>query len=318
VCVKLFTGVVPALISPFNEGGGVNVDVVPKLVDFLIGSGCSGFYICGNTGEGFAMTKEERIEMAEATMKAVAGRVPVCVHVGACPLAEAQELCKHAKSIGAAAVSSVVPTDKPNDLAAAVEYFVGVGEAAEIPFYVYWVGQNIDSAVDATQFLEAMKVVPNFKVGIRPRDSPPYSTPIALPTIALLTITILPQSFPLPALSCPHQGLKFTDTNFYTFQQLHYQSKAIVGFKLNCVTGPDEMALAGLIMGSDGAIGSTYNIQVSAHDVHAVVSARDAHAGVSGARNVHTVLGAHNTHLLLYSMHCNSPTVWVLSPRHIV
>ena len=30
---------------------------------------------------------------------------------------------------------------------------------------------------------------------------------------------------------------------------------------LNALTGPDEMALAGLVMGSDGAIGSTYNVQ---------------------------------------------------------
>jgi dihydrodipicolinate synthase/N-acetylneuraminate lyase len=218
--LQLFTGVVPALISPFNEDGSVNVDVIPKLVEFHIGSGCTGFYICGNTGEGFAMTKEERITMTEATMKAVAGRVPVCVHVGACPLADAQELAIHAKACGAAAVSSVVPTDKPNNLPAAVEYFTKIGEAAEIPFYVYWVGQNVDKSVDAAEFLNAMKAVPNFK------------------------------------------GLKFTDTNFYTFQQLHFQSKDVVGFKLNCVTGPDEMALAGLIMGSDGAIGSTYNIQV--------------------------------------------------------
>jgi dihydrodipicolinate synthase/N-acetylneuraminate lyase len=33
------------------------------------------------------------------------------------------------------------------------------------------------------------------------------------------------------------------------------------GLRLNAVTGPDEMAVAGLAMGSDGAIGSTYNVQ---------------------------------------------------------
>lgn len=52
-------------------------------------------------------------------------------------------------------------------------------------------------------------------------------------------------------------GFKFTDTNFYVFQRLVHLGEG----KLNCITGPDEMNLAGKVMGSDGAIGSTYNVQ---------------------------------------------------------
>jgi dihydrodipicolinate synthase/N-acetylneuraminate lyase len=51
-------------------------------------------------------------------------------------------------------------------------------------------------------------------------------------------------------------GIKFTDTNFYLFQQLVDLSNG----QLNAITGPDEMCIAGMAMGSDGAIGSTYNI----------------------------------------------------------
>ena len=51
-------------------------------------------------------------------------------------------------------------------------------------------------------------------------------------------------------------GIKFTDPNFFVFQQLVDLSKG----GLNAITGPDEMCVAGFVMGSDGAIGSTYNI----------------------------------------------------------
>ena len=51
-------------------------------------------------------------------------------------------------------------------------------------------------------------------------------------------------------------GFKFTDMNFYLFNRLVDQS----GGRLNAITGPDEMCVAGMIMGSDGAVGSTYNI----------------------------------------------------------
>lgn len=166
------------------------------------------------------MSVAQRKILTEATVAAVAGRdFQLVVHVGACPLADAQELARHAKASGANAVSSVVPVDAPNDMKAAVEYFKGVGEATDLPFYVYWFAQNMEKSISAPEFLEAMKTVPNFV------------------------------------------GFKFTSTDFYMFQQLHYSAPSILGRQVNAVTGPDEMALAGLIMGSDGAIGSTYNIQ---------------------------------------------------------
>lgn len=51
-------------------------------------------------------------------------------------------------------------------------------------------------------------------------------------------------------------GVKFTDPNFFLFQQLIDLSKG----QINAITGPDEMCVAGMAMGSDGAIGTTYNI----------------------------------------------------------
>ena len=51
-------------------------------------------------------------------------------------------------------------------------------------------------------------------------------------------------------------GLKFTDYEFNTFNNLMSRS----GYSLNVVSGPDEMMLAGKIMGAHGAIGTTYNV----------------------------------------------------------
>jgi len=58
------------------------------------------------------------------------------------------------------------------------------------------------------------------------------------------------------------QGIKFTDKNFFKFQQIKALAPKILGKSLNCLTGPDEMMVAGLAMGADGAIGSTYNISM--------------------------------------------------------
>lgn len=50
-------------------------------------------------------------------------------------------------------------------------------------------------------------------------------------------------------------GIKFGAPNFHTLQGIKQQTEG----KVNVLTGPDELLLAGLVMGSDGAIGTTYN-----------------------------------------------------------
>merc|ERR1711934_1217970 len=221
--MAMFAGCIPALITPFTaDGSAVNVAVVSDLVKHHLGAGVGGFYLCGNTGEGFVCTVDERKAMVEAVMDAMRAHQsdkPILVHGGACPVEEAMALAVHSKEAGAHGVSSVVPLDAPNNVAAAAKYFTAVAGATDLPFYAYWVATDADMSVDARQYLEAMKDVPNFK------------------------------------------GIKFTDKNFYMFQQLMYLAPSILGHRLNAVTGPDEMAVAGLAMGADGAIGSTYNVQ---------------------------------------------------------
>lgn len=54
-------------------------------------------------------------------------------------------------------------------------------------------------------------------------------------------------------------GLKYTATDAFVFQQIKAIS-AKKGKDLNMISGPDEMNVAFAVMGSDGAIGSTYNL----------------------------------------------------------
>jgi len=53
-------------------------------------------------------------------------------------------------------------------------------------------------------------------------------------------------------------GMKFTSYNFFEMRQLI--DLDINGKKLNIVSGPDELLVAGQAMGAHGAIGSTYNV----------------------------------------------------------
>ena len=76
------TGVMPALLTPFDDEGEVNLRVIRDLVEFHLAAGLTGFYILGSTGEGLLLSEAERRLVTETVVDQVKGRVPVVVHVG--------------------------------------------------------------------------------------------------------------------------------------------------------------------------------------------------------------------------------------------
>ena len=86
---KLVYGILPALVTPFDDNLELKIDVVVPFVHSLLETDISGFFVCGGTGEGRAMTVPERKAMGEATVRAVGGQVPVILHVGGTTTEEA-------------------------------------------------------------------------------------------------------------------------------------------------------------------------------------------------------------------------------------
>ncbi|MEZ4516731.1 MAG: dihydrodipicolinate synthase family protein [Chloroflexota bacterium] len=103
-------GVSPAMATPLIPGTyTVNLDVIPQLVDFLIGAGAKGLFVGGTTGEGILLDTDQRKALHEAGIMAAAGRVPVLVHVGAQRTATAIELAQHSVALGVDAIVAITP-----------------------------------------------------------------------------------------------------------------------------------------------------------------------------------------------------------------
>jgi len=76
-----FRGIWPALVTPLDATGRVDVEAAGKLIEALLQAGIGGLYVLGGAGEGVLLSRGVRHEMAEVVMAAVGGRVPVMVHV---------------------------------------------------------------------------------------------------------------------------------------------------------------------------------------------------------------------------------------------
>ena len=106
----LFRGIMPALITPLNDNATIRVQSVKPIMDWQMQQGVHGFYVLGATGEGAVLAEKERMRMAEAAADAVKGTGrKLILHIGAPEMASAERLAKHAREVGADAVSSVYP-----------------------------------------------------------------------------------------------------------------------------------------------------------------------------------------------------------------
>ena len=136
--IEKFQGVMPALVTPLDEKECVRVDVLRNLIEYLIGKEADGFYIGGATGEGLNMRREERMILAEESVRKVNGRVPCIVQIASTDFSEAVALAKHAEQIGADAISATPPLFFRYDEDDVYQYYKGLADAVHIPMMIYY------------------------------------------------------------------------------------------------------------------------------------------------------------------------------------
>lgn len=130
-------GVIPATITCFDDNENFDERKQRGFISHLLAKGVKGLYLTGSTGDSFLMTIEERKRVVEACINAVAGKIPVIVHVGAIGTKLTEELAIHAYDSGADAVSSVPPFYWAFNDESIFEYYKQVTEVAPIPMIMY-------------------------------------------------------------------------------------------------------------------------------------------------------------------------------------
>ena len=134
----LFSGILPALVTPLTERETINEDVARRLMRWHMDEGMDGFYICGATGEGPVVAPKERMRLAEIAREETRARdKKAIIHVGAIDLTTAKALARHAGEIGADAISSVPPFFFGYGEKEIAQYYTELAEAAGVPLIMY-------------------------------------------------------------------------------------------------------------------------------------------------------------------------------------
>jgi 4-hydroxy-tetrahydrodipicolinate synthase len=132
------TGSIPALITPMLEDGSVDYASLRKLIDWHIAEGTDCIGVVGTTGESPTVNVEEHREIIRVSVEQAKGRVPIMAGCGANSTAEAIELAKFAKSVGADCQLQVVPYYNKPTQEGMYQHFKAIAEAVpDLPVILY-------------------------------------------------------------------------------------------------------------------------------------------------------------------------------------
>ena len=158
-------GLIDAPFTPFHENGEVNLEPIGAYAAMLAKNGLKGVFINGSSGEGYMLTEEERMQLAERWMEVAPKDFKVMVHVGSCCVKASRMLAAHAQKIGAWGIGAMAPPfPKIGRIEELVEYCEEIASGAPgLPFYYYHIPAFNGAFLPMVELLKAVDGrIPNF------------------------------------------------------------------------------------------------------------------------------------------------------------
>lgn len=158
-------GLIDAPFTPFYANGDLNLEPIPAYAAMLQKNGMQGVFINGSSGEGYMLTEDERMRLAEAWVKAAPEGFKVIVHVGSCCVRNSRMLAEHAQKIGAWGIGAMAPPfPKIGRIEELVKYCEEIAAGApDLPFYYYHIPAFNGAFLPMVKLLEAVDGrIPNF------------------------------------------------------------------------------------------------------------------------------------------------------------
>lgn len=132
-----FEGIYTPVITPYHNDFSLNQDALEATINRLIEAGVHGLIIAGTTGEYYAQSTDERVEMMCVAHEIIAGRRPMIVGTGAIRTEDSILYAKAAKKAGAdALLIATPPYAYPTGREIAL-HALAIDRAADLPAMLY-------------------------------------------------------------------------------------------------------------------------------------------------------------------------------------
>ena len=133
----MIRGSLVAIVSPMYDDGSLDFDAYRRLIDWHVAEGTNAIVAVGTTGESPTVTPSEHGQLIKVAVEAARGRIPVIAGTGGNSTAEAIELTRHAKQVGADATLQVVPYYNKPTQEGLYQHFRKIAETVDLPVILY-------------------------------------------------------------------------------------------------------------------------------------------------------------------------------------
>lgn len=161
---KKIEGVLTAIVTPFDEEGGLNVQSLKEQINRQLTAG-NGIFCGGTNGEFFVLNEQEKVTVTAACVDEVAGRANVVAHIGEISTRETIRLGKHIEKLGVDAVSVITPYFVPLKQNELIAHYTAVADALSVPVFLYNIPARTGNTLEP-QTVRALAEHPNI-IGIK-------------------------------------------------------------------------------------------------------------------------------------------------------
>ncbi|MDO7558043.1 MAG: dihydrodipicolinate synthase family protein [Loktanella sp.] len=132
-----FEGIYTPVVTPYHDDFSLNEDALKQTIEFLIESGVHGLIIAGTTGEYYAQSMDERLEMMDRASALIAGRVPMIIGTGAIRTEDSIIYALAAKKAGADALLVATPPYAYPTAREIALHALAIDKAVNLPVMLY-------------------------------------------------------------------------------------------------------------------------------------------------------------------------------------
>ncbi|XEC96159.1 4-hydroxy-tetrahydrodipicolinate synthase [Paenibacillus tarimensis] len=158
-------GIIPAVVTPFDERENLNEDALRVMVRRLIEAGVHGLFCLGTNGEFFSLSFEEKVRITEIIAEEAKGKIPVYAGAGCVSTRETVLLAKRLEAAGADALSVITPYFLSFSQQELIDHYKKVADATSLPVLLYNIPARTGNSLQPKS-VSRLAEVPNV-VGIK-------------------------------------------------------------------------------------------------------------------------------------------------------
>ncbi|GGB33646.1 4-hydroxy-tetrahydrodipicolinate synthase [Sphingomonas metalli] len=163
----MFSGSIPALVTPFDAEGRFDERAFRDLVEWQIAERSSALVACGTTGEAATLDKDEHFHVVRVCIDQARGRVPVIAGAGSNDTRVAIANLAAARDAGAAAALMVPPYYNRPSQEGIFRHFEALAADAPLPIILYNVPGRTVTDIQPATVIRIVRAFPKVFVGIK-------------------------------------------------------------------------------------------------------------------------------------------------------